>query len=105
MSFVPYLHCIQSTPSPKQEDNEECQQSSSTSLVKFESSPTQIRKFISSLTLLSASRTLLSAVLTSVLAGKLDPSLVFDVTDDLDGVPAGYAAMDSREALKVLVKL
>jgi hypothetical protein len=28
---------------------------------------------------------------------------VFDRTVDLDGVPAGYAAMDAREALKVLV--
>jgi len=40
-----------------------------------------------------------------VLAGVIDPSPVFDLTVDLDGVPGGYAAMDRREALKVLVKL
>jgi len=40
-----------------------------------------------------------------VLAGRLDPSPVFDMTVNLDGVPSGYAAMDSREAIKVLVKL
>lgn len=40
-----------------------------------------------------------------VIAGRLDPSPVLDLTVDLDGVPRGYAAMDRREALKVLVEL
>ena len=44
-------------------------------------------------------------LMADVLEGTLDPSPVFDMTVDLDGVPAGYAAMDKREALKVLVKL
>jgi len=39
-----------------------------------------------------------------VLRGRLDPSPVFDLTVDLDGVPRGYEAMDRREALKVLVE-
>ena len=33
-----------------------------------------------------------------------DPSGVFDMTVDLDGIPDGYRAMHEREALKVLVK-
>ena len=39
-----------------------------------------------------------------VLEGTLDPSPVFDMTVDLDGIPDGYAAMHERKALKVLVK-
>jgi threonine dehydrogenase-like Zn-dependent dehydrogenase len=43
------------------------------------------------------------ALLQDVIAGKLDPSPVLDMTVDLDGVPAGYAAMDTRSAIKVMV--
>ena len=39
-----------------------------------------------------------------VLAGRLDPSAVMDLTIPLDEVPAGYAAMDERRAIKVLVR-
>ena len=39
-----------------------------------------------------------------VVAGKLDPSPVIDLTVELDGVPSGYTAMDSREAIKVMVR-
>jgi alcohol dehydrogenase len=42
--------------------------------------------------------------MADVLGGTLDPSPVFDMTVDLDGVPDGYRAMDQREALKVLVR-
>lgn len=38
-----------------------------------------------------------------VLAGEIDPGKVFDRTVGIDDVPAGYAAMDAREALKVMV--
>ena len=38
-----------------------------------------------------------------VLRGEIEPGKVFDRTVGLDGVPAGYAAMDAREALKVMV--
>jgi len=48
-------------------------------------------------------RAYLPALLPEVLAGKLDPSPVLDRTVDLDGVPAGYAAMDKRSAIKVMV--
>lgn len=42
-------------------------------------------------------------LMADVLGGTLDPSPVFDMTVDLDGVPEGYQAMADREALKVLV--
>ncbi|MEV0894106.1 alcohol dehydrogenase catalytic domain-containing protein [Promicromonospora sp. NPDC050262] len=38
-----------------------------------------------------------------VLDGTIEPGRVFDRTLSIDEVPAGYAAMDAREALKVLV--
>lgn len=41
---------------------------------------------------------------TIVLDGTVDPGLEFDRTVDLDGVPEGYAAMNNRTALKVLVE-
>lgn len=40
-----------------------------------------------------------------VVAGRLDPSPVLDMTVGLDGVPDGYAAMDARRAIKVMVRL
>lgn len=43
-------------------------------------------------------------LLADVLAGRLDPSPVLDLTIGLDDVPAGYAAMDERRAIKVLVE-
>ncbi len=44
-------------------------------------------------------------LLTDILAGDLDPSPVLDLRLPLDGVPEGYAAMDERRALKVLVEV
>jgi threonine dehydrogenase-like Zn-dependent dehydrogenase len=49
-------------------------------------------------------RAYLPELLADVLAGRLDPSAVLDLTVDLDGVPMGYAAMDQRKALKVMVR-
>ena len=43
-------------------------------------------------------------LMADVLQGTLDPSPIFTKTVDLAGVPEGYAAMDNREAVKVLVK-
>jgi threonine dehydrogenase-like Zn-dependent dehydrogenase len=48
-------------------------------------------------------RKYLPELLADVLAGSLDPSPVFDQRVGLDGVPDGYAAMNDRSALKVLV--
>ena len=50
-------------------------------------------------------RAYIPELLSDVLAGKLDPAPVLDRTIKLDDVPAGYAAMDRREATKVMVKL
>jgi threonine dehydrogenase-like Zn-dependent dehydrogenase len=44
-------------------------------------------------------------LLEDVLAGRLDPSPVMDLTVALDDIPAGYAAMDARRAVKVLVRV
>lgn len=49
-------------------------------------------------------RAYIPELLADVLAGKLDPSPVLDMAVELDGVPDGYAAMDSREAIKVMVR-
>lgn len=49
-------------------------------------------------------RAYIPELLGDVLAGALDPSPVLDQTTDLDGVPDGYAAMDNREAIKVMVR-
>ncbi|MDE2412738.1 MAG: zinc-dependent alcohol dehydrogenase family protein [Sphingomonadales bacterium] len=43
-------------------------------------------------------------LLPDVLEGRIEPGRVFDRTVDLDGVPAGYKAMNDRTALKVLVR-
>lgn len=50
-------------------------------------------------------RAYIPELLPDVVAGKLDASPVLDLTVDLNGVPAGYAAMDKREAIKVMVRL
>jgi threonine dehydrogenase-like Zn-dependent dehydrogenase len=50
-------------------------------------------------------RAYMKELMDDVLAGTLDPSPVFDMTVDLDGIPDGYAAMDERRALKVLIKV
>ncbi|MDN4482300.1 alcohol dehydrogenase catalytic domain-containing protein [Demequina sp. SYSU T0a273] len=48
-------------------------------------------------------RAYLEQAIRDVLDGTINPGKVFDRTVGLDGVPAGYAAMDAREALKVMV--
>ena len=50
-------------------------------------------------------RAYLPELLPDVLAGKIEPGLVFDRVVGLDEVPDGYRAMDEREAIKVMVKL
>lgn len=49
-------------------------------------------------------RAYIPELLADVLAGRLDPSPVLDMTVDLDGVPDGYAAMDGRRAIKTMVR-
>jgi len=65
------------------------------------------RMFMSNVTLrggLAPARAYIPELLEDVVAGKLDPSAVLDLTVDLDGVPDGYAAMNNRQAIKVMVR-
>ncbi|MEC4017729.1 zinc-dependent alcohol dehydrogenase family protein [Streptomyces sp. H27-D2] len=48
-------------------------------------------------------RSYIPDLMPDILDGTIDPSPVFDLSVDLDGVPRGYGAMDDRSALKVLV--
>jgi threonine dehydrogenase-like Zn-dependent dehydrogenase len=43
-------------------------------------------------------------LMDQVLAERIDPSPVLQMSVDLEGVPGGYAAMDSRQKIKVMVK-
>ncbi|MCC3768488.1 zinc-dependent alcohol dehydrogenase family protein [Streptomyces sp. UNOC14_S4] len=49
-------------------------------------------------------RAYIPELLPDVLDGTIDPSPVFDMTVDLDGVASGYGAMADRTALKVLIR-
>jgi len=53
---------------------------------------------------LAPARAYLPELLAEVLAGRLDPSSVLDRTVSLAEVAAGYAAMDQRQAIKVMVR-
>jgi hypothetical protein len=48
-------------------------------------------------------RAYMEELLPDVLDGRINPGLVFDHVTNLDGVPAGYRAMNEREAIKVMV--
>ena len=53
---------------------------------------------------LAPARAYLPELLADVLAGRLDPSPVLDVTVSLAEVASGYRAMDQRQAIKALVR-
>jgi threonine dehydrogenase-like Zn-dependent dehydrogenase len=62
--------------------------------------------FVRNITLtggVAPARAYMEELLPEVLDGTLQPGRVFDRTIGLDGVPDGYRAMDSRDALKVMV--
>jgi len=50
-------------------------------------------------------RAYIEELLPDVLDGTIEPGRVFDRAGGLDDVPAGYRAMDDREAIKVMVEL
>lgn len=50
-------------------------------------------------------RRYLPELLHAVLTGHLDPSAVFNTTVNLDNLASGYAAMQTRQALKVLITI
>jgi threonine dehydrogenase-like Zn-dependent dehydrogenase len=49
-------------------------------------------------------RAYIEQLLPGVLEGTVNPGKVFDRTVSIEDVPQGYAAMDAREALKVMIK-
>lgn len=61
------------------------------SMVSLEGGPAPVRKYLPELVDL-------------IFAGKITPGDVFDKTLSLDDAAAGYAAMDRREAIKVMLK-
>lgn len=65
------------------------------------------RMFMSNIALkggVAPARAYIPELLEDVVAGKIDPSPVLDMTVDLNSVPDGYAAMDKRTAIKVMVQ-
>ncbi len=53
---------------------------------------------------LAPARAYLSELLNEVLEGWLNPSPILDLSVSLDEIAAGYAAMDQRQAIKVMVR-
>lgn len=53
---------------------------------------------------LAPARSYLPELLEDVLAGRLDPSPVLDLTVNLESVASGYAAMDQRQVIKVMIR-
>jgi threonine dehydrogenase-like Zn-dependent dehydrogenase len=49
-------------------------------------------------------RAYMEELLPDILEGRIQPGRVFDRVIGLDDVPAGYQAMDERQALKVMIK-
>jgi threonine dehydrogenase-like Zn-dependent dehydrogenase len=69
--------------------------------------PLDFGTFLRNLTLtggVAPARAYIDDLLPDVLAGRVEPGRVFDLTVDLDGAPDGYRAMASRQALKVLIQ-
>ncbi|MBW4442234.1 MAG: zinc-binding dehydrogenase [Plectolyngbya sp. WJT66-NPBG17] len=65
------------------------------------------RMFMSNIALrggVAPARAYIPELLSDVIAEKIDPSPVLDVSVDLDRVPEGYAAMNDRKAIKVIVR-
>jgi threonine dehydrogenase-like Zn-dependent dehydrogenase len=49
-------------------------------------------------------RAYIEELMPDILNGTIEPGKVFDVTTNLDGVPAGYQDMADRKSLKVLIR-
>jgi threonine dehydrogenase-like Zn-dependent dehydrogenase len=49
-------------------------------------------------------RACIDELLPDIMEGRIEPGRVFDRTVGLDATPEGYRAMDTRQALKVLVR-
>jgi threonine dehydrogenase-like Zn-dependent dehydrogenase len=69
--------------------------------------PADFGVFLRNITLtggVAPARAYIEELLPDVLDGMIEPGRVLDRTGGLDGVPDGYRAMASREALKVLIR-
>src|SRR5579859_6304793 len=74
---------------------------------QYESAPIGGRVFYGNISLTGGpapARAYIETLMPGILDGRVDPGRVFDREVDLDGVPDGYRAMDTREALKVIVR-
>jgi threonine dehydrogenase-like Zn-dependent dehydrogenase len=73
---------------------------------QYDDAPIGGRMFYQNITLTGGPapvRAYIEQLLPAVLDGTVQPGRVFDRTISIDETPAGYAAMDAREALKVMV--
>jgi threonine dehydrogenase-like Zn-dependent dehydrogenase len=74
---------------------------------QYDSVPMNFPSFLQNVTLtggVAPARAYIDRLLPGVLDGAVQPGKVFDRTVSLDDVPAGYAEMDQRKALKVLIQ-
>src|SRR5256886_8422633 len=74
---------------------------------QYEAMPMVTQTFFGNVTVAGGpapARAYIEELLPEVLEGRIEPGRVFDRVASLDEVPDGYRAMDSREALKVLVE-
>jgi threonine dehydrogenase-like Zn-dependent dehydrogenase len=74
---------------------------------QFQALPGARQAFLRNITIsggIAPARAYIEELLPEVLDGTLDPGRVFDREVPLDAVPDGYAAMDARDAIKVLVR-
>jgi threonine dehydrogenase-like Zn-dependent dehydrogenase len=77
-------------------------------LPQHEEIPTTSATFFGNITIAGGpapARAYIEELLPDVLEGRIEPGRVFDRVTDLDGVPDGYRAMNSRESIKVMVEL
>jgi threonine dehydrogenase-like Zn-dependent dehydrogenase len=73
----------------------------------YEATPASQPAFYSNVTVSGGPapvRAYIGELLPDILEGRFQPGRVFDLVVGLDGVPDGYAAMNDRKALKVMVK-
>ena len=73
----------------------------------YEATPTSGPVFYNNITISGGPapvRAYIAELLPDVLEGRIEPGLVFDRTVGLTEVPAGYRAMNERQAIKVMVK-
>src|SRR6266550_4639688 len=75
---------------------------------QYEAMPMVTQTFFGNVTVAGGpapARAYIEELLPEVLEGRIEPGRVFDRVASLDEVPDAYRAMDSREALKVLIEL